>query len=82
MNQHDDTKKHDGDDFHLFEKQSSKWLRVVFIGFVCIVAVLVIAYSTFEIGSFVIAVIGRWAPSPDIIILLFLIPIAVLVQLS
>jgi hypothetical protein len=59
----------------------SNWPRGVVVGFLCLVAVLVVAYSTFEIGVIVMAVIGRRAPSPDIIILLVLIPIAVLVHL-
>ncbi len=74
MNHLDEIKKHDGDDFQMFEKQPSKWPRVIGFGILGLGAVLLVAYSTFEIGS--MAFIGDQTQRPVELLVVVLVAIA------
>ena len=64
MDQHNKTNKSDTDDFRFFEKEPPFWPRVIGIGVLVLVAVLLVAYSTYQVLSITLAFIGEQALSP------------------
>ena len=76
MNHLDEIQKHDSDNFQMFEKQPSKWPRVIGFGMLGLGAVLLVAYSTFEIGSVATAFIGEQTLRPVVLLVIVLVAIA------
>ncbi len=64
MDHHNETNKYDTDDFRFFEKEPPFWPRVIGIGILVLVAVLLVAYSTYQVLSITLAFIGDQPLSP------------------
>jgi len=82
MDQHKVNTNDDRDDFQFIELQSSMWPRVILYGFCCLIAVLLIAFTAYEIDTITMEFIGGQAPSPDVFMVLALVAIALLLQLA
>jgi hypothetical protein len=82
MDQNKEIKEYDGADFQFFEKQPSIWPRVIGIGILGLIAVLLVAYTTFEAGSIAVAFIGEQSLTPYVLVVVVLVTIALLLQLS
>ena len=78
MDKHNDINKFDAEDFHFLEKRSSVWPWVIGIGILGLSAVLLVAYSIFEIGSVAMAFISEQTLRPVVLLVVVLVAIVVL----
>ncbi len=81
MDKHNDIKNFDNDDFQFFKEKPSIWPRVIGFGILGLSAVLLVAYSTFAIGSIAMAFISEQTLRPVVLAVLVLVAIAVVSQL-
>ncbi len=81
MDKHNDIKKVDDSDFQFFKKQPSMWPWVIGFGILGLSAVILVAYSTFEIGSVAMAFIGDQTLRPVLLLVIVLAAIAGVFQL-
>jgi len=49
MEQRKDTNKYDTDDFRLFEKEPPFWHKVIGLGILVLIAISLVAYSTYQV---------------------------------
>jgi len=81
MDKHNDIKNVDEGDFQFFKSRPSMWPRVIGYGILGLSAVLLVAYSTFEIGSIARAFIGDQTLRPVVLLVVVLAAIAGVFQL-
>jgi hypothetical protein len=81
MEQHNDIKKVDDGEFQFFKSRPSMWPRVIGYGILGLSAVILVAYSTFEIGSNARAFISDQTLRPVVLLVVVLAAIAGVFQL-
>jgi len=74
--------KYDSDDFRFFDKEPPFWPRVIGIGIMVVIAVLIVAYGTYQVLSITPAFIGAETPSPHVLMVIVLVAITFLLQLA
>jgi hypothetical protein len=81
MDKHNDIEKVDDGDFQFFKSRPSIWPLVIGFGILGLSAVLLVAYSTFEIGSSARAFISDQTLRPVVLLVVVLAAIAGVSQL-
>lgn len=76
MDQRDKTDQYDIDDPRFPDKEPHFWPRVIGIGILVLAAILLVAYSTFEIGSIAMAFISDKTLRPAELLVIVLVAIA------
>jgi hypothetical protein len=64
MDQHNKTSAYDNDDLRFFQKEPPFWPRMIGIGILVLAAVLLVAYSTYQVLSISLAFIGEQTLNP------------------
>ncbi len=81
MDKHNDINNVDNDDFQFFKQKPSVWPRVIGFGILGLSAVLLVAYSTFAIGSIAMAFTSEQTLRPVVLAVVVLVAIVVVTQL-
>ena len=72
MEQRKDTNKYDTDDFRLFEKEPPFWHKVIGLGILVLIAISLVAYSTYQVLAISSAFFESQSLNPMLLIAVFL----------